>query len=497
MAYTVKYLSNFEFDNLPYKHAKEALGCADMRTKIAYVRRTGVPIADQFTTEHEIEELIAKHSDHEVDGIRYKKGGFAKTILPSVIGGLSTLLLGPAGLGLVGGSMASILGGTAGALSGGGMNYYASKRHPELGKWSPLIGAGMGALGGLGAGSMFTGAAQGAKSAGVGFMNKAGGALKGAFGMGMARPTTEAVAQKPFIGPLTENQAGYVSTMEKVSPYGKFGSPAATSQTGLPPELVTVRGSTPFTSQGLPYSNAISAGLGFGLGSANRATQTSGSSTTPIQQGVQNTGVTTGNLGTVGTQQASNVTKTGLWDKIFGTGNMGKTMLGSAVPLVGGAFAPKVQQFDPMKSQLFTDVLARVKQGNMLQLTPEQRTAITARYDQELDTAKNNIMSRWRATRPGSDITNDTELQKAISDVETQYAKEKANAVVGTEIGLTQQQTSMLSELASLDIYSMAQAAQVSVEEAKQFKEMLASMGFLVAGDSGSMFAGIRNMFQG
>jgi hypothetical protein len=49
-----------------------ALGFANPETMEAYVRKTGVADIDDITMEHELEELLATVSPHEVDGIRYK-----------------------------------------------------------------------------------------------------------------------------------------------------------------------------------------------------------------------------------------------------------------------------------------------------------------------------------------------------------------------------------------------------------------------------------------
>ena len=71
--YRIKILSNAEFDKLPYKHAKDALGCADKATGTAYIRDTQCKELNETTMEHELQELLATVSPHEVDGIRYKR----------------------------------------------------------------------------------------------------------------------------------------------------------------------------------------------------------------------------------------------------------------------------------------------------------------------------------------------------------------------------------------------------------------------------------------
>lgn len=81
--YTIKILKSEEFDKLPYKHAKTALGLADQKTGKAFVRHTGVKEWDMTTLSHEVDELVAKVSPHEIDGIRYK--GEAPTVETKVI----------------------------------------------------------------------------------------------------------------------------------------------------------------------------------------------------------------------------------------------------------------------------------------------------------------------------------------------------------------------------------------------------------------------------
>ena len=103
--YTIKVLSNKEFEALPYKHLKESYGIADKKKGVAFVRdmgmdRTGPAVA------HEMEELISQFSDHEdEDGMRhgwfndtfgFSSQPWAKAIAPI----LGATFLGPMGAGL-------------------------------------------------------------------------------------------------------------------------------------------------------------------------------------------------------------------------------------------------------------------------------------------------------------------------------------------------------------------------------------------------------------
>lgn len=96
--FTIKILSDEDFDNLPYPDAKGSLGMSVMETKTAYIRKTGVKDLDRGTLEHEFDELMQGVSDHEVNGIRYKKfKDFFRVLLgtiPFVGGPLDSLIFG-------------------------------------------------------------------------------------------------------------------------------------------------------------------------------------------------------------------------------------------------------------------------------------------------------------------------------------------------------------------------------------------------------------------
>ena len=73
--YIVKLLDNQEYKSLPFSRIKASLGCADPKTKTAYIRKTGIDLFDLGTIQHEINHLIEKNSTHaDEDGIMYKGG---------------------------------------------------------------------------------------------------------------------------------------------------------------------------------------------------------------------------------------------------------------------------------------------------------------------------------------------------------------------------------------------------------------------------------------
>lgn len=175
--YTIKLLEDSKFNKLPYKHTEESLGLADYRNRKAYVRKSGIPALDVLVMGHELQELISKVSPHEEDGIRYKKGGAARTIVPLALGAI----LAP----FTAGTSLWWVPAVAGALSGAGMGAYAGGRHAELGGtgMGALMGGATGLLSGYGAGQLTSGAMAGwgsAASRGASLMGKLGSAAQGA-----------------------------------------------------------------------------------------------------------------------------------------------------------------------------------------------------------------------------------------------------------------------------------------------------------------------------
>lgn len=147
MGYTVKILSNDEFEKLPYKHSSIALGVADPKTNTAYVRHSAHSDLNKYLIDHEFDHLVEEIPTDEIEGVRYK--------IP---------LLGPIASGI--GSLASralpAIGGAIGGLGG-------------------LAKSGIGAIG-SGIGNVFnagksaiSGIGSGIKSAGSGIMNMFGG----------------------------------------------------------------------------------------------------------------------------------------------------------------------------------------------------------------------------------------------------------------------------------------------------------------------------------
>ena len=139
--YTIKVLSESEFNKLPYKKIMDTpddvLGAADPKTNIAYVKDTGYADITKQTMEHELDELLANVSPHEVDGIRYKSGGGIGSLLKSFGGAAKGAAKGVAGgIGKAAGGIGDFFGGGAAPTpSAGGGNF--------LNNVFPMTGPGM------------------------------------------------------------------------------------------------------------------------------------------------------------------------------------------------------------------------------------------------------------------------------------------------------------------------------------------------------------------
>lgn len=511
--YKLKFLSDFEFNNLPYKYlTKDDVGLADRKTKTAFVRKTGVPVMDQFVAAHEIEHLIDRYNDHDdLDGIAHKKGGAARNIVPwilSLIPGVGPIL---------------------GAAANVGMNQYAQSQHPEqLGP--PSIGSAVGQgltgyFGGRALAGGLSGAVAGGTNAAAGFGSKAmgilggmgQGALTGSSGLqlgtakgataasqmigqsltpGVGKSAAMAGASTPWSAAPASSALGFGAGLTMGKPIQGPATQAQNAATGAT-NLSQVPASTTLGMQG-PVTQAQSLQGYTNLSQVPQGNVTpSLTSTTNAQnlgfnQPTQTPAMQTpASIGGGAGQQAGGAleqlgqqaTRTPMLESILGA-DWRKTLLGAAIPAMGSFFTPGPQAFSPEQSQLFNDTVAMVKSGAQVQLTPAQQQAITANYDNELEQARQNLMDRFRYLRPNSDISNDTQMQQAMRELEADYAEKRANVLTSAQLGLSTQQTQMMGELANFDINTLAMKAGIQAQQAKEFKDMMSSLGYMVSGQT-------------
>lgn len=507
--YRLQYLNDRQFEALSvinprYKNTKDDLGFADMRTNRIFVRKTGNSVIDQFITNHEIEEILAKNSSHQDEfNIRHKKGGALRTFLPiaaAFIPGIGPPLAAALNIGL---------------------NQYAQKRHPEqLGKpsvGSALVQGATGYFGGKAAGGITKGAIAGGAKAGQGFLSKAagiaGGAGKGIMStLGFGAPTTSAseivaptmregfnamqAANPTLSTPIKFGGANYLASggAKGLSAIPGSAMPPLTSGLGFSPSaapspttMPDISATSPSTLPGQIKAPTMKGGLSdsFNLESPVSSAQATSASGLDVGGKIAAPTMREG----FNAMQATNpaITKTPMLKKLLGD-NWGQVLLGASIPLVANMFTKPMfpagsenVPFTPEQSQLFQETANMVRQGANVQLNPAQQKAITVNFDDALQQARQNIQDRYKALRPGSDIENDSQFREAMIELESDFAEKKANALAGAQLGLGTQQTQMMAELANMEVGNLAMRAGIQYQEAKEFKDMLAQAGFLVA----------------
>ena len=81
MGYSIKVLSDKDFESLPYSRVSTSLGVADPEMNTAYIRYSVHSELNQYLINHEFDHLIEENPTDEFEGVRYKDMG-------SVFGGL-------------------------------------------------------------------------------------------------------------------------------------------------------------------------------------------------------------------------------------------------------------------------------------------------------------------------------------------------------------------------------------------------------------------------
>lgn len=460
--YNISFMDANEFEALSmvnprYQNTKDDFGFADTVTNRIFVRKTGLKPLDMFITAHEIEEILAKNSSHEDEfKIRHKKGR-------DIFAPIGTALL----------AMIPGIGPPLAAVAQAGYTAYKVKKE-EAQPWQIPLNAAMAFAGGK--------MAQGSTGyqAGVETSKAAGGKLLGqtlSGAQGMLGFTPGAVTEVAKMGMPAASGMGLApsAASKYTSGLGFFAPSIQTGGANLGRQVTNVMGQPVTlgqTAQGAGYTApAFNAPTALSSFTPPKAANIPISSTTPspAAPAIQ--------AGGGGGEQA---TRTPILKKLLGE-NWEQTLLGASIPLAGQMFTPGPQPFNPEQSQLFQETANMVRQGAQVQLTPAQQQAITANYDTALEKARQNIMDRYKALRPGSDISNDSQLREALTELETEVAEKKANALASAQLGLSQTQTQMMSELAAMDIYTLAMKAGISSQEARDFKQMLSQLGFMVA----------------
>ena len=171
MSYSIKVLTNSEFDELPYRDADISLGLADVSNSRVYIRNTHIKELNEYLLDHEVEHLIEETPTDDENGIRYKKfrqaAGNVAAVLGPLVGGAvggpgGAAIGGAVGGGLkggIGGEKKSFGGALKGAAIGGATGFGGAKLTGNFGMPNSTIGnllptLGTGLKSGFGAGNI-------------------------------------------------------------------------------------------------------------------------------------------------------------------------------------------------------------------------------------------------------------------------------------------------------------------------------------------------------
>ena len=467
--YTVKVLSEVEFDKLPYRHTKTSLGLADAKTGVAYVRDTGYNDLTKDTISHELDELMATVSPHEEDGIRYKN--------------LASLGAG-AGAGVLS-SMVPFLRPFQGALSAGAGALAADKGNRLQGALQGFSGGGIG----TGVGGGVFDAFKGVSSPGGTF----GKALQN-FVPGVERGLTQYAGTVPGFGGVgTDNPTGALA---------KFFSGGAGAPTQTTAKLATQAGQTGGTS-GIPTPGQVGAPL-----LAERLGGQTGAGTVSSTIG-QDTPLKPG----TGTFSISEAIK--------------KALPGLAIAGAGDLFAPKVNAPDtsgiqsrldeqiktggePMAKEAGLNEMFRIL-GSPIDTPPEAAFNQGDIYaDRQLTDDLTALRNEFKAVNPNANVDSNSaflnkkqeliersrEQRTAARDelsfqFETQQLQTKYNTMVQA-LNLDQSQMSQYVQLAQMEIDQMMLQYGIDAQTAANFKTMFADLGRL----QGQQPSGLDNYFN-
>jgi len=451
--YTVKVLSEKDFDKLPYKHTKTSLGMADAKTGVAYVRDTGYNDITKETINHEFDELMASVSPHEEDGIRYKN-------LASLGGG--------AGAGLL------------------------SNMIPMLKPFAPLISAGAGAA--LNKDNRWQGAMQGFTGGGIGQTvgSGLGGSIKGLTDAG----GTFGKAMKSFMPSAGTGFNNYIGAIPGMGGYGTDDPKGKLSQwlSGAGGSSAASGGSTGFTtSSGAPTAGPTG-GKGTGQPLVGASSQDGGSMAANFAKSMA------GNSGAASTLDPSK------GKGALGGFNLGDTLKdlvpGLAIAGIGDMASKDVQAPDfsnilgGLNEKMQTGGEPLAKEAGLKELfsglDPNTQMSGFAqgdtRAEEQLVQDLKNFDSSWKAIRPGADISNDAEYQAQRQEIIRKSGNDRIEArdaqqleqmynYMQTALNLDSSQMNQYIQLAQLEVDQLMIQYGLEAEEAMRFKQMFADFG--------------------
>lgn len=432
MGYSIKVLTNEEFDRLPYDGVGDSLGLADVPNGRVFVRNTHIPELNEYLLDHELDHLVEEtptDCDH-TGNIRYKKfrqgagnvGAIALPIIGAALGGPAGAAIGGAAGGAlkggIGGEEKSLGGAFKGGAIGGLSGFAGSKLTGNFGMPNGTIGnlpqtLGTGLKSGLGIGNIFKNAGS---MLGFGGGASTAGNLMGGTGFGAAKAAG--------FSPSALFSAGNVPTA-----FGAGASAAGSSAAG------GIGGFGGIGSKQMLGAGLLGLGLAKPLPKAPELPQSVNDLRSQVQAG-------------------------------------GNPLAQKAQGALGGLLD---QQFNPLSE-------------------PEIQAA-TRQLEIDQVKAEDQVRDLYRNLRPGTDPSTDSSFRRDLQEVQDQFARAKADTLasrtrdvksqfdqqrmgqIQQAMGISDQQMNQLMQLAQLDVQQIAQQLQLDVAQAELFKNTFTNLG--------------------
>ena len=477
--YTIQVLEDKDYDtldeifpNIKKEDLRNSLGFADVKKGEAYVRKTNVATLDETTMQHELQELLAKTSPDEIDGIRWKKG---MDIITPIFQAVATITGHP------------YLAAAAGAARGA---YKQATDQGTLGQTlistaAPLVAGALGA--GQAGGAAYTAARTGTETiAKQGIIGSMGQALKA--GTGQLLGMTPAAAA-PATGELAKQFATQQAT--------QFGTPLTL---GGQTSLVT-GGAGGLSAVPQVLGSAIGAGLGSQLAQAPKV------ATTPVIQGAgQITPAVTPAVTPAPAAAPFSLKSLVTPQNILGAGSLlastGVKQPEFVMPESVEAIRSKLLQTGAEGGLTEVGQQARLELGNIMKATPEQLYApgtdvyyqnTLRNLENEYARQKKALAQQWNAIDPnyqynGEYIMADDRLNKSYMEVRNSYVSQEEQRRF--ELGRTQKYLALqealgvdknvmddLVGLTGLDVQTAAMMYGAQVQDVQQIRESLGTLG--------------------
>ena len=163
-----------------------------------------------------------------------------------------------------------------------------------------------------------------------------------------------------------------------------------------------------------------------------------------------------------------------IMDQLF-PGGTASGIAGMALPMIGDMFAPDTKEMPDFNSLSSVQSLQNFRPGNSI--SPEYRTMLQHETDRMKDQKVKNLQNLYHNARPGTDYLTDSNYQSDLAKLNMETETTMADNLARAEGQFSAEEQQKLSELAQLDISSIAYQTGLSYQEADNFKQMFSDIG--------------------